>query len=459
MNKLLWSILIVASVILICFFLQSALAGTQHGVNGFVNNSTDGVDAKNANVTLDVNYAGNNSTYCTLYDIVGVSGLSKTENWYAQDIGNCPLQWEENDTVYIYIVKDENHTANTSVVLTKKGNDQAPGVTLSAPFWCGDALCNGNETCLTCPLDCVPACNNNSICEPIPSLVNNSTRLMCENVTNCIDCMCNPPNGICEVNASENCTNCPFDCHCPDGRCDSFYNETNVTCSQDCKCGNGICDVIQGLCFNFTETTMNCPVDCPGCFCGDKICQAECNETTLTCCIDCCAGCDYDNICDLGETYASCPDCAIFCGNLICEADKNETAENCPVDCATCGNSICEPEKGETWENCPIDCYAAKCGDGSCALAENQDNCCKDCGCKREGLVLGPMFLGKVFKCVRNACRPDCCLFGLCWGIYIGQVGLCWYYFVILAIVIVALILILKKTKKKKVKEHARHKK
>jgi len=445
-------ILLLISLIFTTLLISHSLAGTQHGVNGMVNNASDGTDANGANVTFEI-FNTTGYKYCTLYDVVGVEGFSREPNWYAQDMGNCPRQWQENDTVYIYIFKDANHTANTSVVLSKKGNDQAPTVNLSAPFYCGDMNCTGNETCLTCPQDCAPICNNNTICEPIPDLTNDSTRRRCENITNCIDCRCNPPNGICETDYGENCSICPFDCHCPDGKCQPEYNETNVTCPQDCKCGNGICDVIIGLCFNFTETSLNCPADCPGCFCGDNVCQVECNENVVTCCQDCCAGCNYNGICDLGETYANCPDCAIFCGNLICEPDKNETAENCPTDCATCGNGICEPEKGETWQNCP-DCYAAKCGDGRCELAENMENCCKDCGCKREGFVWGPVFFGKVYKCIRDACRPDCCLFGFCWGIYIGKVSLCWYYLVIIVAIIIGLIIYLKMQKKKKAKEH-----
>lgn len=445
-------LLLIISVVAISFITYVS-AGTQHGVNGMVNNASDGTDANGATVTFTVKNATNH-TYCTLYDEVGINGNSKKANWYSQDIGNCPIQWKENDTVYIYIFKDENHTANTSVVLSRIGNDQAPTVTLSSPSYCGDMNCTGNETCLNCPQDCVPICNNNTICEPIPDLTNDSTRRRCENVTNCIDCRCNPPNGICEAQYDENCTSCPFDCHCPDGKCQPEYNETNLSCSQDCRCGNGVCDIIIGLCFNFTETTINCPIDCPGCFCGDDICQPQCNENVVSCCQDCCMDCDYDGVCDLGETFANCPDCMIFCGNLICEPEKNETAENCPTDCAACGNGICEPEKGETWQNCP-DCYAAKCGDKICELAENKKNCCKDCGCDKKGFSLGLIFFGKVEVCARNRCAASCCLFGFCWGVYIGKgFGICWYYLVILAVILILYFkFIKKKTEKKKVQK------
>ncbi|MEM4152783.1 MAG: hypothetical protein QXK80_01545 [Candidatus Pacearchaeota archaeon] len=442
------------SILILALLMIFVSAGTQHGVNGMVNNASDGTDANGATVTFNV--TRNGVSYCVLTDIVGVTGNSKQANWYAQDIGNCQQQWQENDTVYIYIFKDENHTANTSVKLSKSGNDQAPTVNLSSPFYCGDYICNGNETCLTCPQDCPTICNNNSICEPCPSFCwPHPTNLTgcCENVTNCIDCAICNMNGTCDIAIGENCTNCPSDCHCPDGLCQAAFNETNITCPQDCKCGNGVCDVIIGLCFNFTETSLNCPIDCPGCLCGDGVCQAECNENVVTCCQDCCANCNYDNVCDMGETYANCPDCVIYCGNLVCETDKNETAENCPTDCATCGNGICEPDKGETWQNCPADCYAAKCGDNRCELAENKNNCCKDCGCDKLGFNLGPLFLGKVYKCERNICKPLCCLFGFCWGIYIGGVGICWYYLVIFALVIVGLILYFTLKKKRPIKK------
>ncbi len=450
MNKVVSVILISVLFIMTCFLLQSALAGTQHGVNGMVNNASDGTPADGAAVLFVIVNPTTSNNYCNLTDEVGEGGLSGEPQWYAQDIGNCAQQWQENDTVYIFIVKDALHTAKTSVMLTKKGNDQAPTVNLSSPQFCGDGNCSGNETCLNCPVDCATVCNNNSVCEPCPTFCKphplNLTGC-CENATNCIDCRCNM-NGICEPLLGENCTVCPNDCHCPDGKCQPEWNETNITCALDCRCGNGICENITGLCFSFNETSVNCPQDCFGCFCGDGICQVECGENAVTCCADCCAQCDYDNICDMGETYANCPDCALFCGNLICEADKNETAESCPIDCATCGNGVCEADKGEDWKTCPMDCYAARCGDERCELAESQENCCKDCKCARKGFNLLGVFFGKVSFCSKNRCVPHCCLFGLCWGIFIGSFGICWYYLVILALIIGIYIYLRKKKKK-----------
>lgn len=449
------------SFFILVLLFNCVSAGTQHGINGMVNNASDGTNANGADVFF---YLINNSNqnYCNLSDKVGVDGNSKKPNWYAVDVGNCPIQWKENDTVYIFIFKDENHTANTSVKLSMAGNDQAPTVNLSSPFNCGDNICSDNETCLNCPQDCAPVCNNNSICEPCPGFcqpVANNSVGACENLMNCADCFCNPLNGICEPENGENCSNCPFDCHCPDGKCQPEYGETISNCPQDCICGNGVCDAVSGLCFNFIETSANCLIDCPGCVCGDSICQAECNENVLTCCQDCCI-CNFNGICELGESYANCPDCPVYCGNLICEPDKNETPESCPTDCANCGNGICEPEKGENWQNCPNDCYAAKCGDKKCELAENKENCCKDCLCDRKGIALGPLFLGKVELCIKNKCTPSCCLFGFCWGIYINNnktISICWYYvaaFIIIVIAIIAIILTkAKKKKKDKIKE------
>ncbi len=413
-------LLVFIAILIILFYFPFVLSGTQHGINGFIDDSPRGISPNGMIVEFRIWRIDN---YCNLSDIVGVEGNSKEDNWYAVDVGNCDIQWEEGDSVKIFIGNSTNN-ASTQVTLTDGGNDQAPDLILSDIVFCGDGYCDPNEECENCPEDCVSECNENTICEPIPNSTNQN---MCETPQNCIDCYGCNENNICEPEIDENCFNCPFDCHCPDGLCQPEYGETNETCEEDCgNCGNLICETIEGLCFTFKETTLNCPIDCPGCVCGNMICEPACNENAITCPIDCVI-CDYDEVCDLGEAYPPCPDCQLSCGNLICEPEFDETPITCPTDCHLyCGNGKCEPEYGETWQSCPEDCYSARCGDKTCELAETSKNCCVDCGCPPEGC--------KVSKCVKNKCVPQCCLFGIC-----CQGIICWYWWILIILILATL--------------------
>lgn len=447
-RRALAALVILAGVLLFSLFiLQTSLAGTQHGVNGLVNNATDGTNANGADVTFTISRIN-----CVLNDTVGVTGNSKTANWYAIDMGNCQGQWLEGDNVSIYIFKDEKHTAETSVELSEAGNDQAPTVNLSSAQFCGDGNCTsfadgGNETCLSCPLDCKTKCVVNGICEicdphnttSFCSLdkQNQSKHGACENLTNCpSDCICNPPDGKCDK-PYENYTNCPWDCHCGNFVCEWWdpFNETAETCPEDCTCGNLVCDN--------NETCETCPIDCQNCLCGNGICEPEANETQLTCPIDCATACNNDGVCDFGEFYATCPDCPLYCGNMICDTDKGENDGTCPSDCppTVCGDQVCETQNGETWENCPIDCYVGKCGDKQCLLAENQKNCCTDCGCPK-GIGFWKIYI-KENVCDKNNCREK-------WN---------WYWALVLVAIIVVIVVIVKKTRKKKPGKEKKEKK
>ncbi len=429
-------------ILVIILTLPLILAGTQHGVNGFVDDSPKGVSPNGLEVIFDVSDGTN--VYCTLHDTVGTGGNSGLDNWYAIDIGNCDQQWEEDDIVYIFI-GNNTHNVSTYVSLSEFGNDQAPDSILGDPAYCGDGTCDNatlGETCANCPEDCAPECNNNSICEPIP---NSTFPYMCENTSNCIDCQLCNMNLVCE--GDENCTNCPTDCHCPDGLCQEEYNETNITCFEDCPCGNGVCDTIIGPCGSYNETAVTCSIDCPGCICGNYICEPDCGENHVNCPVDCNGTCNYNGVCEFGEFYMTCPDCELYCGNMICDIELGETPENCPSDCGTpiCGDGVCDTEAGENWENCPTDCYHlfAKCGDGKCELAETSDNCCVDCSCEPEAPCT-------IFKCEKNRCMPQCCLFGFCCSIFI-----CWYWYILMIIALIAVIIyaIYRKKKKRKRKK------
>ena len=433
MKKLIFFILALCIFVSLFISMFPVIASTQHGINGFVEDSLKGVSPNDLPVTFGVINQTSQENYCNLSDVVGENGNAKLNNWYAIDIGNCEVQWQAGDIVYIF-VGNSTHNASTEVELSEFGNDQAGPTQLSDPYFCGDFDCDIDEDCTSCPEDCPPTCNENDVCEPA----------LCENVSNCEDCICNL-NDICEPDLLENCNTCPWDCHCPDGICQPEYNETNETCFEDCPCGNGICDTIIGPCGSYNETYEICPIDCPGCYCGNYICENDCNgENHVNCPSDCNGTCNYNGICEFGEFYSVCPDCPVYCGNMICDIQLGENAQSCPSDCGEpiCGDSVCDTAKGENWQNCPTDCYdlMARCGDKVCELAETKENCCVDCGCESKGY--------RIEECIKNKCTPKCCLFGICYMIYI-----CWYFYALAVIILITLIVFLFIIRKRKIKK------
>ncbi len=199
--------------------------------------------------------------------------------------------------------------------------------------WCGDGLCNGDESCQTCPDDC-------DECPP-----------------DCGDDVCDE---------GETCADCPDDCGacCGNGQCDN--GETCATCQQDCGscCGNGQCDNGEDSC----SCLQDCPDDpnsCSSCECidsgGNCSCAPGCHDLG-TCCANACSACGIcapecgDGQCNGNETCSSCPqDCGSCCGNGQC--DNGETCATCPGDCGSCcGNGQCD--NGETCATCPGDCGA-----------------------------------------------------------------------------------------------------
>lgn len=86
------------------------------------------------------------------------------------------------------------------------GSDAAPRPDAEPQPSCGDGVCNGEDTCSTCPGDC-GSC-----------------------AVSCGDAVCEGPGG-------ETCTGCPDDCNtmdpvCGNGACDS--GESATTCRADC---------------------------------------------------------------------------------------------------------------------------------------------------------------------------------------------------------------------------------
>ncbi len=93
--------------------------------------------------------------------------------------------------------------------------------------YCGDEVCNDDETCSTCPGDCTTGCGGGGE----------------EEVHGCTDDNATNYNPDADV-SDDSCT------YCGNGTCESSYDETCSTCSSDCgSCGGGtpLC-ILQGTC-------------------------------------------------------------------------------------------------------------------------------------------------------------------------------------------------------------------
>ena len=109
--------------------------------------------------------------------------------------------------------------------------------------WCGDNICQSNETCGTCIKDC--SCQSDKKCE------DNKCVYYCGNN---------------QIDLGETCANCPQDIKCSDAE-----NCINSVC--ETYCGNGICE------FNEEEI---CDDDCN--WCGDGVCEnSEINDCLSDC--------------------------------------------------------------------------------------------------------------------------------------------------------------------------------
>jgi len=276
------------------------------------------------------------------------------------------------------------------------------------PF-CGDGVCNGDETEATCPEDC-ESTGTCSDCEfdftPYGSECCDSAWE--EFGINCADL---------EANYYWDCSgcNCPGDgaAECGDGACNG--DETYDTCPEDCN-APGECDTGQ---IADCDESGECWADS---WIGDGYCDgyAQAYGADLCC---------YDN--DGGDcTDAECAAQDPFCGDGMCNGDEDETS--CPEDCepstGTCsdcefdftpyGSECCDTaweefgiscfdlEANYNWDcsgcNCPGDA-PAECGDGMCNGDETYETCPED-GC----LPPGECAEGEVLDCDgSDECWPE----------------------------------------------------
>jgi len=315
-----------------------------------------------------------------------------------------------------------------------------------ADCYCGDGICAADESFQNCPLDC-GVCGDGA-CTASESYWNCTQAQDCGNPEQCADGWCSVyedakiypvdcpvcPNQVCEP--GETPTDCAQDC--PGAYGDGFCNlfaESGKNCPGDCasKCGDSLCEVAKG------ETPSNCPDDCVHCLDGTCAGPAEVNKckTLLGLAPDCILAACGDGWCSLGESAASCPECAVN-GDGKCTAGESpktafadccgacgdgkclgyqcaENPKSCPADCGTaCGDGVCG--KGEWPASCPPDCKTSTCGDGACTASDGgpvycPDDCAAPCG---DGICN----MGESWQ----TCRVDCgyCGDGVCIGIHLG---------------------------------------
>mmetsp|Transcript_32860 Transcript_32860/g.80619 ORF Transcript_32860/g.80619 Transcript_32860/m.80619 type:complete len:947 (+) Transcript_32860:146-2986(+) len=198
------------------------------------------------------------------------------------------------------------------------------------------------------------ACNKNLVCEDG------------EDQTNCPS-DCGPwsesaavsGNGICEMGDGETCRN-SIDCM------RNKRGQSTYCCGEGAaKCGTYNCGT-EGLSCLSTPNTLTG-------YCGDGKCNFV--ETWVRCKRDCSSTdatpepeplCNYDGLCDEGETCEECKDCLPTCGNGICEIGDGETCSNCPSDC----KSNNEGRKSDRYCcGISVGCSDPRCSDRGCSTS------------------------------------------------------------------------------------------
>jgi hypothetical protein len=210
---------------------------------------------------------------------------------------------------------------------------------------CGDAACNGDETCSTCPADCGNCCGDDTCAAD-------------ESCTTCpADCGCT---GTDACNAeTQACEACVPQCNgreCGDNGCGATCGD----CANGVACDNGVCDVA-------------CMPQCDGRACGADGCGATCGDCAngQICGAD--GQCDApparcgDQMCGDGEDCANCPaDCGVCCGDGQCSNAVGENCATCPADCGCENGELCNVEQRRCIAECVPQCDGRNCGDDGC---------------------------------------------------------------------------------------------
>jgi hypothetical protein len=185
----------------------------------------------------------------------------------------------------------------------------------SAPM-CGDAVCNGDETCDSCPADCdvCPAVCGDLLCQAPET---------CDSCPD--DCGICPPvcgDGVCEADR-ENCQACSADCgSCPPGTCSHALCEEGAPLVSGCDpCVTALCENDPQCCMSGWDSecigslTLRCGVACGCahnlCTVGDPL-DPTCNSCVAAVCAvdDVCCVSGWDDLCIRHAAFScgvSCP--------------------------------------------------------------------------------------------------------------------------------------------------------
>lgn len=135
------------------------------------------------------------------------------------------------------------------------------GLSASCQTYCGNGICESDESCSTCSLDC-------GKCEGVSCIYGSE----CEGKF-CVHEKCSSKpyvqgDSFCDFDLGENCKNSLVDCGCKSSE------KCGQTAQCETFCGNGVCE---------QEEAGICKADCQ--WCGDGVCSG--NENCKVCDLDC----------------------------------------------------------------------------------------------------------------------------------------------------------------------------
>lgn len=393
-------------------------------------------------VAYQITYVGGEQYY-PIYVVHEASNKTELLINLSKSIGYCNVSWARPQTegslsfgmspgsvTWTQPYESGYYQAPSSLLanVTAIGGYLYNTLTLSASGpYCGDDLCEGNETCVWCS-DC--NCSQGYFCNTSSQLCQENLEPVCGNsiVESGEECdgSVGPCCGGC---GTSNYVFCNSTCRCENITCvdtdgginyyikgtrylsNVFPNQsqadycytstvlyeyycsgpvvgaTSYTCPDGCSngacvnatpsCGDGYCNVSTENCETcVSDCECSTGYDCSGgsCvlnqtnFCGDGFCNTSV-ESCATCTGDCACSSGYycaSGVCILNQTNAS------YCGDGACDSSIGETCSSCANDCAcasseVCNSGICVQQNGgETYNG-----YYHKCSQITLSQAGN----------------------------------------------------------------------------------------